>query len=475
MGPEEDVTYVLDVTNKTWTPVGPSGLRNGSSVMYRPGKILYSGGSNDIVGAPSRATTAVLDMTAASPSWVQTSPMANARTYHTLTMLADGQVLAVGGAPNSDQREHITTGVLSTEIWDPTTQTWSTGASMAAARNYHSTAVLMPDATVLVAGGGHPDSLSDPGQFSSQTYSPSYLSNGPRPTITGAPATATYGSPLTVNTPDAASISAVNLVSLGASTHQLDMNQHFVPLSFTAGAGSLSVNAPADPALAPPGYYMLFVVNAQGTPSVASMVKIGQASTATIPGAPTGVTATASNAAASLTWTAPNNGGSTISTYTVTPYVGGVAQTPSTVTGNPPAPSATVTGLTNGTTYTFTVTATNGVGDGPASTPSNAVTPTASTAPSFVQQKSARNPNTAALAVTPTNNVTAGNRLIVEVGVWNASAHERDVGDRLGWEHVHQAQTVPGVGGHRAERVVGADHQWQRHEANHHRPHGLVG
>ena len=71
------------------------------------------------------------------------------------------------------------------------------------------------------------------------------------------------------------------------------MNQHFVPLSFTAGAGSLSINAPADPALAPPGYYMLFVLNAQGVPSVASMVKIGQPSTATVPAAPTAVTATA--------------------------------------------------------------------------------------------------------------------------------------------------------------------------------------
>ena len=106
------------------------------------------------------------------------------------------------------------------------------------------------------------------------------------------------------------------------------MNQHFVPLSFTAGSGSLSVNAPTDPALAPPGYYMLFVVNAQGIPSVASMVKIGQPSTATVPGAPSGVTATASNGTASLSWTAPSNGGSAITGYTVTPYVGGVARNP---------------------------------------------------------------------------------------------------------------------------------------------------
>ena len=76
-----------------------------------------------------------------------------------------------------------------------------------------------------------------------------------------------------------------------------------------------------------------------------------------------------------MSWTAPSNGGSAITSYTVTPYIGSAAQTPVTVTGSPPATSATVTGLTNGTSYTFTVSATNAVGTGPASSPSNAVTP----------------------------------------------------------------------------------------------------
>jgi hypothetical protein len=96
---------------------------------------------------------------------------------------------------------------------------------------------------------------------------------------------------------------------------------------------------------------------------------------ATMPGAPTNVTATAGNASAQVSWTAPANGGSAITTYTVTPYAGTTAQTPTTVSGSPPATSTTVNGLTNGTAYTFTVSATNSVGTGSASAGSNTITP----------------------------------------------------------------------------------------------------
>jgi N,N-dimethylformamidase beta subunit-like protein/uncharacterized protein DUF4082/Big-like domain-containing protein/fibronectin type III domain protein len=100
------------------------------------------------------------------------------------------------------------------------------------------------------------------------------------------------------------------------------------------------------------------------------------------PGAPTGVTATAGNGQATVSWTAPSsNGGSAITSYTVTPYIGSTAQSPVTVSGSPPATTTTVTGLTNGTAYTFTVSATNSVGTGPASSPSNSVTPSGPACP----------------------------------------------------------------------------------------------
>jgi outer membrane protein assembly factor BamB len=142
----------------------------------------------------------------------------------------------------------------------------------------------------------------------------------------------------------------------------------------------------------------------------------------TAPGAPTGLSATAGNASAGVSWTAPANGGSPITAYTVTPYVGGVAQSPTQVTGNPPATSTTVGGLTNGTAYTFTVTATNTVGTGPPSSPSNSVTPSAATAvPKFVQQASSHAFGVASIGVTPSSSLGAGNRLVVLVGVWNSS------------------------------------------------------
>jgi Domain of unknown function (DUF1929)/Fibronectin type III domain/Kelch motif len=521
IGPSEDVTHELNVDNQTWTSVGgASGVVNGSSIQYLPGKILYSGGASSVIDTePSQTTTAVLDTNVANPQWQQTAPMNYPRTYHTLTMLANGQVLAVGGESTSDQSV-VTTGVLPTEIWDPASEKWSVAAPIGAARNYHSTAVLMPDGRVLVAGGGHYDGLNDPGQDSAQIYSPSYLFNGPRPTITSAPASTTYGSTISVSTPDASSIASVNLVSLGTDTHQMDMNQHFVPLSFTAGSGSLNVTMPSSSAVAPPGHYMLFILNNQGTPSVANIIGINQpttpvvpsaptgvtatagngtanvswtapnngnspitsysitpsngtttltptvitgnppATSATIsgltngvtytftvtatnavgtgpasapsnavtptaptaPAAPTGVTATASNAAATVTWTAPSSGGSAITSYTVTPYLGGTAQTPTTVTGSPPATTATITGLANGSSYTFTVTATNAVGAGPPSAASNAVTPSTVVAPGFVQQASTHAASASSISVTPSSPLGSGNRLVVEVGVWNSSS-----------------------------------------------------
>jgi hypothetical protein len=434
IGPSEDKSFELNVDAKTWTAVGgSSGVVNGSSVMYRPGKILYSGGAADLNPSTAAASsTATINLTVANPAWQQTAPMAHARIYHTLTMLANGTVLAVGGEPTAGQtgQTEVSGGVLPSEIWDPNTGAWSPAAATGTTRGYHSTALLMPDGTVLVGGSGH----ANPGlaaQDSSQVYSPAYLTKGARPTISSVPSSISYGANFNVTMGDASTVSQVNLVSLGSDTHQSDMDQHFVPLTFSQSGNTLSVQPPSGGTYAPPGHYMLFILNANGVPAIAPIIAV--APPATAPSTPTGVSASALDGGAQVSWTAPNNGGATITSYTVTPYMGSVAQPATVVSGNPAPSRATVTGLTNGTAYTFTVTATNSAGTSPASAASGAITPSAQPVPAFIQQASGHSGTTSSLAVQLPSNTLMGDRLIVETGVWSsASATAKSVTDSAG-------------------------------------------
>jgi hypothetical protein len=140
----------------------------------------------------------------------------------------------------------------------------------------------------------------------------------------------------------------------------------------------------------------------------------------TPPGAPTNVTAVPGNGQAVVSWQAPaSNGGSLITSYVVTASSGQTA-TVNGVAPNPPATSTTLTGLTNGVAVTFTVQAVNGPGTGPASSPSPSVTPTAPTTPVYVQAVSAHKTSVTSVSLTPGTNVTAGNRLVVMVGIWGS-------------------------------------------------------
>ena len=153
--------------------------------------------------------------------------------------------------------------------------------------------------------------------------------------------------------------------------------------STSAAFASSGVDAPPLHALAnsihPNGVYVYSSSNAFPTSSYNAtnywVDLVFTQAAATAPGAPTNVVASAGNGSATVSWTAPSNGGSTITSYTLTPYIGTNPQAATTISGSPPATSVTITGLTNGTTYTFKVSATNAIGTGPASAPSNAVTP----------------------------------------------------------------------------------------------------
>jgi Domain of unknown function (DUF1929) len=134
-------------------------------------------------------------------------------------------------------------------------------------RGYHSSSLLLPDGRVLHAGGG--DGANTPENLNYEVYSPPYLFRGARPTVTGAiPSTVAYGQQLLVETPDAASITKATFIRAGSVTHAFDQGSRLVPLSFSQVTGGISVTIPPSRTAAPPGAYILFILNGNGVPSV---------------------------------------------------------------------------------------------------------------------------------------------------------------------------------------------------------------
>jgi len=238
---------------------------------YTP-KVLIMGG-----GSPSTNTSEIIDLSAATPKWVYGPNMSQPRIEMNATILPNGRVLAVGGSLND---EDTATASLKADLYDPGTNTFSPAGAEVYARLYHSVSLLLPDGTVWVAGGNPQRGTYEPHM---EIYSPAYLFNADgtaatRPTITSTSSSIIgYGGAFQVQTPDAANISSVVLMRNGAVTHAFDMDQRYVGLSFTAGSGVLNVTGPPNGNIAPPGYYMLFILNNAGVPSVATMVQVSQA------------------------------------------------------------------------------------------------------------------------------------------------------------------------------------------------------
>jgi hypothetical protein len=191
-----------------------------------------------------------------------------------MTMLPNGNVLVTGGGPTTNAID-IANAVLPVEMWSPSTETFYTQASMSAPRLYHSIGLLLPDGRVLISGGGSPAGSNQPtDQMSAQFFSPPYLFVKPAPVIASGPAKLSYGQSFTVKTPDAWRIAKVSLVRFGAVTHSFNTGQVFVPLSFSIGNGWLTVTAPPNANIAPPGNYMLFLVDTKYVPSSAAIVHL---------------------------------------------------------------------------------------------------------------------------------------------------------------------------------------------------------
>ena len=266
-GPEP-LTRALDTAGTgNWTNLAArayTGWRDyGPGVMYESGQVLEVGGSD-----PPTVTAETIDLTAATPSWILTGNMNFPRRQHNAVVLPDGKVFIVGGSSGGGFDDD-TNPVLSAEMWDPATRQFTVMASIAVYRGYHSTAVLLPDGRVLSAGG-------NVGGANAQVYSPPYLFAGARPSISSAPTSVSYGRTIFIGTPDATNISKVAWIRNSSTTHTFDEGGRYMHLNFTQTSGGLNVTMPANGNLAPPGYYMLFILNGSGVPSVARIIQIIQ-------------------------------------------------------------------------------------------------------------------------------------------------------------------------------------------------------
>lgn len=249
----------------------------GSAVMYDTGKILKAGGAPNHDSGQAFKSAYVIDINAGppkAPTVRKVAPMAYGRTFLNSVVLPNGEVIVIGGQTQpvgfSDAY-----GVLAAELWNPITETFITLPAMKTARNYHSIALLLMDGRVMSGGGGLCNCAGD--HTDAEIYTPPYLlapdgSPAPRPALTAAPATATWGETIAVKTDRA--VSRFALVRMASTTHSVNTDQRRLPVNFTGSAGDYALSIPSDRGMLLPGNYMLFALDAQGVPSVARTVNI---------------------------------------------------------------------------------------------------------------------------------------------------------------------------------------------------------
>jgi hypothetical protein len=248
-------------------------------------------------------SVSVFDERRPAAGWNDTARVARGalnrpRSHANTVLLPDGSMVTVGGGWG-DKKGGGENGApgqwsaapfhLTTELWSPRSRTWRLGPPQREFRTYHSTAVLLPDGRVVSAGDDYSGRFTGAEaernftQDSAEIYEPPYLFDGngkaPRPRLTRAPARLNWNQVARLRVKPARKgrpVTRAVLVAPSATTHAVDMNQRYVPLRVTGTAGGkLTVRAPANSNIAPPGYYMLFALDRSGTPSVARWVRLG--------------------------------------------------------------------------------------------------------------------------------------------------------------------------------------------------------
>jgi Domain of unknown function (DUF1929) len=229
----------------------------------------FEDGDEDL---PHVATTscAIVDLSADRPRYRRAAALHEPRMHLNATLLPDRTVLANGGAR---VEEHRVDASLHAEIYNPRTRRWMLGAKSRVPRLYHSTALLVPDGRVVTAGS-NPRPKAD--ELRIEVYTPPYLFRGPRPQLRLARDRVAYGGRLRATVPGAADLREINLLRAGATTHAFNNEQRLLGLEYDVDAPDrVTLTFPRGRNLAPPGWYMVFAISADGVPSVGRFVRLG--------------------------------------------------------------------------------------------------------------------------------------------------------------------------------------------------------
>ncbi len=381
--------WILDPSSVTWTMSASTTMdrQYGSSVLlpllpptYTPRVMNFGGGS------PATSSTEIIDLSATSPNWTPGPSMSAARIQMNAVILPNGKILAEGGSANNEVPD---TPGKTADMYDPVANIMTSAGTASYSRLYHSTAVLLPDATVASLGsnppprGGYEPAI--------EVYTPPYLFDSndnlvtSRPVITGvSPAVLGYNQQFSVTYTSVSPISSAVLIRPASTTHAFDMDQRLIGLCGTSpqpvctGSGTLTLTSPPNGNIAPPGYYMLFVLDNTGVPSVAKFIQLTRytttppAGTITSPtsdvwvnaGTPVAFSGSSSSSGSQYSWVFP--GGSPATSTSQSPgnitfntagvYVTSFTVTDSSGNSDPSPPARTIWAMPTTADYDLTVT-----------------------------------------------------------------------------------------------------------------------
>lgn len=292
--PSPPITALFDPATVTWSDVDDHVIPNrteGTSVLLpakapslmihahedvpkkakvRPSltRVLVVGGSGDNPGESRSAE--IIDLAGPAPAWRRIADLNSSRVNTNAVILPDGTVLVCAGIDG--HKWSPTSASLAAELFDPEAETWTVLASMSVMRQYHSVSVLLPDGRVLSTGSVGPGGNNT----TMEVFSPPYLYRGPRPPVTSSPASVGYGVSFTVTSPAACRIDRVALVRCTTTTHHTNTDQRYLRLDWhRQGHCELRVTSPTNAKVAPPGYYLLFLLDDCGVPSIGRFICIG--------------------------------------------------------------------------------------------------------------------------------------------------------------------------------------------------------